>query len=149
ERAHVQVPAGAAGRGRPPHGDRAPGVRALERDAARRGVADDFGKKDNGGGALPPAVQRGPGHEVPPPAPPSAPPTENPPPPRPAPPSARRAWMTARPTNPVPPVTKTRRIDGDCMTLGYQSGPGRMIRSGAWSCRSAPPSGSPSRSRWR
>src|SRR3989442_1721101 len=32
-------------------------------------------------------------------------------------PSARSAWTTARPTKPVPPVTKTRRIDGDCMAL--------------------------------
>src|SRR5438067_11746713 len=32
-------------------------------------------------------------------------------------PSARSAWTTARPTKPVPPVTKTRRIEGDCMAL--------------------------------
>src|SRR5438477_295460 len=41
-------------------------------------------------------------------------------------PSAPSAWATARPTNPVPPVTNTRRIAGACMPLGYQSARGRV-----------------------
>ena len=59
-------------------------------------------------------------------------------------PSARSAWITARPTNPVAPVTKTRCI----AHVSYQGRRGRMLRSvrdfdvcafGARRPRAAPP----------
>src|SRR6266550_7439944 len=54
-------------------------------------------------------------------------------------PAARRAWTRSRPTNPVPPVTKTRRIDGDCMALriSIRSAPDDKIGSVVVSLRPA------------